>query len=144
MVVKIWLLALLVFCGSFGLSQKLVSDSECQPCIGKTAHGPFVELAKGISSYSLPTIARDTPIREEPWVYVVTVDTTGHLCGVVLRTGPEGAVDKAIRKSLQSWTFSPFVAHNGKVYCVESKMMVYVRSVSRRPAILVPGLNGIQ
>jgi len=100
----------------------------------------FQTFAKNLLKHPLPSAKQNCSLcRQEPWVFMVAVDSEGHLCTATLLHGGPDPVSADLERSLSQWTFVPF-QFRGSAICFRTTIMFYLREKNGRPTYIIPGL----
>jgi hypothetical protein len=119
------------------------APSPCPACnvSGRLAFVPFLLEAEQLLRYHLPpNPPAEAEVREEPWVFQLTVGFNGRPCGVRLVKGETDGFASAFAEALSSWEFTPRVVQ-GIVVCSQARVFVYVHRVDGQPEVIVPGVT---
>jgi hypothetical protein len=106
-------------------------------------HFPAAGILYFAKRHAIPSVADITIVQvpAKPMEYDVTVDTHGKPCTVnFIGAGFDSLLIKRVQDAIREWEFN-VDQHNGKTYCIRSKVLVYVRASPRGPTLFVPGLR---
>lgn len=127
-------------------SRTAPAPSPCPPCNfpKKLGFGAFQLQAKRLLSYRLPAdLPVESEVRQEPWVFRLTVGLDGRPCAVELLRGTSDDFADAVSAAIRDWRFSPFTTSRGEILCFQSKLFVYVRQVNGHADVIVPGVTDL-
>jgi hypothetical protein len=109
----------------------------------KMAWGGVENFSPLLTSHPVPEIPESLKrnIPEEPWVFEVTLNLDGKLCGVKQIGGPDDAFSRLLAETmLQRWTFTPFQFRREPL-CYQTRLHFYIRERKGKPVIEVPGVT---
>jgi len=139
------LFPIILVASAFSVSaQSLTANlpAACAACKGPEPHigtGTFRPEAKRLLTHPLPH-ALISDVREEPWIFRLTVNVDGTPCAVLRKGGPDGVFVRAFVTAVMKWRFIPLI-HKGNPTCYTSTLYCYVKRQEGRAILVIPGVT---
>jgi hypothetical protein len=105
------------------------APSPCPPCniAGRLAAAPFALQARQLVRYRLPDPPGAGEVREEPWVFDLTIGFEGRPCAVSVVRGPVDAFAEAFTAAITDWEFRPRTTGRGEPACTRTTVFLYAK-----------------